>query len=57
MEEIQLYDSDCHDMSRCPDELLHLHQVAIDMHKKKPHLSKTNLNVKRANLQIKKVDD
>ena len=34
IEEIQLYDYDCHDMSRCQDELLRLHQVAIDMHRK-----------------------
>ena len=34
VEEIQLYDYDCHDMSRCQDELLRLHQVAIDMHRK-----------------------
>ena len=34
VEGIQLYDYDCHDMSRCQDELLHLHQVAINMHKK-----------------------
>ena len=34
VEEIQLYGYNCHDMSRCQDELLRLHQVAIDMHKK-----------------------
>ena len=34
VEEIQLYDYDCRDMSRCQDELLRLHQVAIEMHKK-----------------------
>ena len=34
VEGIQLYGYDCHDMSRCQDELLRLHQVAIDMHRK-----------------------
>ena len=34
VEKIQLYDYDCHDMSMCQDELMRLHQVAIDMHKK-----------------------
>ena len=34
VEEIQLYDYDRHDMSRCQDELLRLHQVATDMHRK-----------------------
>ena len=34
VEGIQMYDYDCRDMSRCQDELLRLHQVAINMHRK-----------------------
>ena len=34
VEEIQLYDYDYPDMSRCQDELLRLHQAATDMHRK-----------------------
>ena len=52
VEGIQMYDYDCRDMSRCQDELLRLHQVAINMHRKTSSI-KDQLQCERSKLAKK----